>query len=447
MKLLNLRLGFACNSSSSHSLLLDEKLVTDEWSEFGWQGFQIQSKDIAYYLLAAMQPDYEQPARYSPEAMRIALGLTELPPDHKDGNVDHQSCPIFVLDPKSGLIDPEFVKDLRTWFQTRKAGVHGGNDNNEYESPPAGDFKRPYSTDGNDMQGRKSGDIWAAIDPKDGTRYRFTFEDNPRPATSPELVDLKITGYCTYGCKYCYQGSTKLGQHASMENIRLVLDDLSSQRVLEVAIGGGEPTQHPEFRSIVQYARARGLIPNVTTRNLKFLREFVAGEWPEIGGIAFSIDDNAGAEKVAGAVLLADQAMKQRITAQIVDKTVAYKTYLDRMLDTLNAASVDVTWLGYKSTGFGQKYTDDKWTKQDWSFMADVAIRDEFRSRISVDTAMISEYGSEFQGKYGAYKLTATENEGVTSCYVDAVTLQHGISSYHLESFKSYRSGMKLISQ
>lgn len=444
MRIINFRKGFACNSSSTHSILLDSKLVTDELRDFNWQAFQIRSEDMANYIMAAI---VGSDSKYNRQQMAVALGMPELLDDDYEfhGNVDHQSRPVFALDPRSKEVLPEFAKDLLDWFQSKKAGVHGGNDNSEDAFPPESDFKAPYLEDRADMIGRKSRDIWTLLNENDGTRIRMTFSDNPAPAISPELVDLKITGYCTFGCKYCYQGSTKEGSHASLSAIAGILGDLAAQKVLEVAIGGGEPTQHPQFRQIVSMARSMGIVPNVTTRNLDFLREFVAGLWPEIGGVAFSIDSITGAEKICGAVLLVDSDMKGRVSAQIVDKSVHHGTTLKGMLDLLKASNVRTTWLGYKNTGFGGSYLRDKWNKPGWSFEKDVLPRDEYRYRISVDTAMLSEYSEVLKSKYSAYKLTATEEEGVTSCYIDATTMQHGISSYHTQSFKPYIHGMKLI--
>lgn len=443
MRLLNYRQGFACNSSSTHSVLLDEKLVTDEWSDFGWQGFQIRSEDIAHYLWAAIRSyeSYDETAEkpYDAEAIRIALDMSELP--ERDCYVDHQSRPVFVLDPLTKKIDPEFVKDLRLWFQRNGVGVHGGNDNGG--PPPCDDKKSPYDTDGRNMVGRKSGDIWTMIRPCDGMRITMTFEDNPKPAVMPALVDCKCTSFCSFGCRFCYQGSTPDQPHGDLAVIKKILLDCSRAGVLEVAFGGGEPTQHPEFRKIVQYAAKVGLIPNVTTRNIQFVKELIAGEWPEIGGVAFSLETELRARQIAGALALASDDQRVRVSVQIVDKAITSKYQLDRVLDVLEAADVRLTWLGYKNTGFGEKYMADRWNKPNWNFVEHVLPREAYKYRISLDTAMLSEYRDVLKAKYKAYSLTATEEEGVTSCYIDAVERRIGISSYHESTFVPYVSLVK----
>jgi hypothetical protein len=445
MRLLNYRRGFACNSSSTHSVLLDEKLVTDEWSEFGWQGFQIQSADIAHYIWAAIRGHFADSEPYDREQIRLALGIDELPND--DSYVDHQSCPVFVLDPLTKKIDPEFVLDLRKWFQRNQVGVHGGNDNDEHSRPPEDDRTTPYRTDGGNMLGRKSGDVWTMISPRDGRRFRMTFEDDAKPSVMPELVDCKITSYCNFGCRYCYQGSTPDQPHGELPVIKKILLDCSRAGVLEVAFGGGEPTQHPEFRKIVQYAAKLGLIPNVTTRNLQFVKELIAGEWPEIGGVAFSLDNEVRAKQIVGAVALASDDSRVRVSVQIVDRAILYRSTLDRILSVLESDHIRVTWLGYKQTGFGAEYLGGRWNKPDWNFVEHVLSRKHYQYGISLDTAMLSEYRDALKSKYAAYGLTATEDEGVTSCYVDAVDRRIGISSYHEGTFEPYVSLSKQFSR
>ena len=69
---------------------------------------------------------------------------------------------------------------------------------------------------------------------KDGTKMRFAIGKYEK-ATWPELVDIKITDWCDVGCNFCYQDSTIFGKHASMENMRQVIDRLSAVKVQEIA--------------------------------------------------------------------------------------------------------------------------------------------------------------------------------------------------------------------
>src|SRR5690606_26884329 len=71
-----------------------------------------------------------------------------------------------------------------------------------------------------------------------------------------------------------------------------VFDALSDWGVFELAIGGGEPTLHPDIHKILAYANARGIVPNITTRNKKWLTDPNNLAWIVecVGGVGFSVD-------------------------------------------------------------------------------------------------------------------------------------------------------------
>ena len=80
----------------------------------------------------------------------------------------------------------------------------------------------------------------------------------------PETIDVSITDWCNFGCSYCYQSSTKNRKHAGKNLIDQIFDSLSDAPY-QIAIGGGEPTAHPDFPEILANVRQRGSVPNYTT--------------------------------------------------------------------------------------------------------------------------------------------------------------------------------------
>lgn len=126
------------------------------------------------------------------------------------------------------------------------------------------------------------------------TRTRWWFLDSTPPsrASVPDVVDLKITNKCPFACAYCYQSSTMQGVHATKESIFEVLDVLGDWGAFELAIGGGEPTLHPDLYEILTRAMAQGLVPNITTRNRRWLTDKKNAPWilNAIGGVGFSVD-------------------------------------------------------------------------------------------------------------------------------------------------------------
>jgi len=102
-------------------------------------------------------------------------------------------------------------------------------------------------------------------------RWGHSVADNPIRAPWPELADISISNHCTKGCSFCYKNSTANNIFMTAEEYRFVLNSLTSKQwgsVFQVALGGGEPLEHPEFESILKITRKAGVIPNFTTNGL-----------------------------------------------------------------------------------------------------------------------------------------------------------------------------------
>lgn len=86
----------------------------------------------------------------------------------------------------------------------------------------------------------------------------------PIRSPSPEMLDISITDRCTMGCSYCYMDSEATGEHASPDLIDQILGGFTTAPY-QVAIGGGEPTLHPDLEKIFRIVRSYGTMPNLTT--------------------------------------------------------------------------------------------------------------------------------------------------------------------------------------
>lgn len=83
--------------------------------------------------------------------------------------------------------------------------------------------------------------------------------DDRRPE-APVYVDVHITDVCRAGCPYCYRSSMPGGEHAEIATIRAFLDSFGEYPPLLVTLGGGEPTEHPQFVEIVREIGERGIV-------------------------------------------------------------------------------------------------------------------------------------------------------------------------------------------
>ena len=86
-----------------------------------------------------------------------------------------------------------------------------------------------------------------------------------------ESMDIKITNKCDRNCKMCHENSTVDGKHADILSYSF-LDQLHPY--CELAIGGGNPLEHPDLEIFLQKCKYRKHIPNMTINQVHFEKEF-----------------------------------------------------------------------------------------------------------------------------------------------------------------------------
>ena len=86
-----------------------------------------------------------------------------------------------------------------------------------------------------------------------------------------ESMDIKITNKCDRNCKMCHENSTVDGKHADILSYSF-LDQLHPY--CELAIGGGNPLEHPDLEIFLQKCKQRKHIPNMTINQVLFEKEF-----------------------------------------------------------------------------------------------------------------------------------------------------------------------------
>lgn len=104
---------------------------------------------------------------------------------------------------------------------------------------------------------------------------------------SPETVDISITDWCDFGCTYCYQDSTAKRKHAPNDLVDRVIKSFTHPPY-QIAIGGGEPTVHPDFPGILRRARELGVVPNYTTAGHIVRPEVIEATNQVCGGVAMT---------------------------------------------------------------------------------------------------------------------------------------------------------------
>lgn len=472
MKIFNVRLGFANNSSSSHSLIfLDDMPYNnppgDDYN-FGWGNFTLSSEKskmdyLAVQLLMNLQGYVG--SRIAVEVVEEWTGRS-FDIDNSgwaDAHVDHQSVYTLPCNWRGDGPHREFFEDFKKYLLQGNLVILGGNDNED--NHPLGDgtnFTLPMAMD-EGYYGRQSVarwdekyKYWSIFNRRTGAKIRLSFEaghpqykalkqdedyyerkklNKPERAFAPELVDIKITDFCnhtTAPCwKFCFQGSHTRGKHASLSDIEKIAKALADLNVFEVAIGGGEPTKHPDFLEILRTFDFYGVVPNFTTRSVEWVEN--AEIWNLIGSVAFSISSLDEAAEIMKRVSKVD-AMNQKargiyklpLAFQYVMGTKPEEEFAE-ILQAVNLRneyySPNLTLLGYKHSERGAKFAP--YSYENWLQIC----KDSGVHRIQIDT-VLAEQSKEMLETAHVPSVMYHTKDGLFSMYLDAVSSKLGPSSY-----------------
>jgi len=492
MRIHNVRVGLANNSSSTHSIVLMPpgkfpEIQTDEYWDFGWQHFtaadRTSKENYLGYLIHSTLIDLigNSNADIVTDALfassRGTGGRFSKALRTNGYGIDHQSRLILPANWDGKGADLEFFEDFRRYFLENPIVILGGNDNGDDEHPLAGDGKGidfGLPEDGQatpDLVARKDtvdGKAhWVLFNRRTGAKVRLTFDSYPAEKVSrnpankaavqasrfmqgpqkpvpkaevPELVDVKITGFCPAGCKFCYQGSGPNGTHAKTQDLYgqgqhpdlySLIYHLAQMRVFEAALGGGEPTLHPDFLDILKNLRGHGIVPNFSTRSLVWLGHRNAGQIAETcGSFAYSVSTGKDVKALARALhkaglegLLDDG---DKVAVQYVLNTGGdLYGVLEEARKSLNYTRVTV--LGFKRAGLGKDFQE---VPEDWVSTVRRVRREHSCVPIGVDTLVVQRHGEELRDKLGVQEALMTGEEGKFSMYIDAVSGTMGPSSY-----------------
>ncbi len=111
------------------------------------------------------------------------------------------------------------------------------------------------------------------------------------PMAAPLEAHVQLTNRCDAGCTGCYTGASPQGapNELDLDGWKRAIDALAELGVFHLALGGGESAVLPWLGDIVEHARARGLVPNLTTSGLAGL-DRVLGLADRFGQVNVSID-------------------------------------------------------------------------------------------------------------------------------------------------------------
>lgn len=158
------------------------------------------------------------------------------------------------------------------------------------------------------MLKRDIGEYHFRADAQTGLTMRWgkTLHDDPKWAPVPELADISISNHCSKGCSYCYRKSAKNNEFMTLEQYERVLDAINHPKygnVFQVALGGGEPLEHPQLVQIIEVTLKREIVPNFTTNGMFLTEDVCKTIQGKVGAVALSIASVAELEREKIAML------------------------------------------------------------------------------------------------------------------------------------------------
>lgn len=167
----------------------------------------------------------------------------------------------------------------------------------------------------------------------------------------PELLDIAITNWCDRGCSFCYRKSDKAGTHISLKNYEEIIQQAKAMHVFQVALGGGNPNQHPQFAEILRLTRQDyGIVPNYTTNGRGLSTSVIEATAKYCGAVAVSAY-SPYKETIQALELLQSSGITTNIhfilTSKSVDIAIDWLNNPPDFLEIVNA----IVFLNYKPVG------------------------------------------------------------------------------------------------
>jgi len=455
----NVRIGFATNSSSTHSIVFYKP--GSKWRDyvpghsFGWENFILVSQKLKQkYLDVTFRDAILRAVKERDVAEVVVQQLLGRPLDENEEYVDHQSRIEIPTKIGQALPNVEYYEDLKRSLLRENVAILGGNDNDD-DHPLAAAASGHVLSDfvlvdrGADLVARKDGDFWTVFNRNNGTKVRFSFLDHPKdaPPRRPELVDLKITDFCPHHCSFCYQGSSSSGKWAEYTDLYNIICFLKDLEVFEIAIGGGEPTTYPEFLELLRSIRQAGMVPNFTTRSLDWLRD--GKVWPKVietcGQFAYSVQKMDDVMALA-ALLELNGIAKGKCSINVPMGTVDEFNF-EAILTMAAKHDLPVTLLGFKPLGRGASFAREPYG---WWLDAIMKLKGKECSafgflKVGIDTHLAQEFAVQLEVKK-VDKLLYRTKEGFASCYIDAVNKTLARSSYEGRPRPLWRTAADVLS-
>lgn len=202
----------------------------------------------------------------------------------------------------------------------------------------------------------RNGNYYVTI-AEDGTKIRYKKHDEEFNPVLPEAIDLKITNKCSIGCPFCHEDSNPDEPNPDIiedinhpnPNYRFIED---IQPGTEVAIGGGNPLEHPQLDELSRFLDLqREAIVNYTIniKSLDSLKDFLY-----FNAVGISIDAETKNHNLN--MLLGDHDI-------VIHAILGVHSFAE--IKKFAQTTHNLLLLGYKNIGRGEDYIMDSYKLQE----------------------------------------------------------------------------------
>ena len=258
---------------------------------------------------------------------------------------------------------------------------------------------------------------------KDGTKERYVKDGEVAMPVFPESIDLKITNMCNIGCHFCAESSTPDGAHADLFTHLLY----TIQPYTELAIGGGNPLEHPGLLQFLEVMKHKHVICNMTVNSEHFMKNLGFIRYLQDNGLIHGLGVSVPAELQYG---LIDKIKNYK---NIVVHTIAGFTPI-HTYDLLADHDINLLILGYKVKGRGADYCSDFYgdLTRRLGLLSErvVDMREHFRA-IAFDNLAVKQLNLSERFNPEEMDHLYMGDDGEYTMYIDLVTRKFGKSSSH----------------
>ncbi len=177
------------------------------------------------------------------------------------------------------------------------------------------------------------------------------FEDPFWSFEGPELLDVSITNYCERECDFCYRDSSINGKHMNKDEFKVLMEYMKETDTYQIALGGGNPNQHPNFVEMLKLCRVKyGIVPSYTTNGDGLTDNILLASKKYCGAVAISYYEPY--EKFSNALnQLLLYGIKTNIhfllTSKTIKQAIKWLREPPKVLKDINA----IVFLNYKPVG------------------------------------------------------------------------------------------------